>query len=359
MSRFIYTNNASTTLRVDFPSGPPPATLNLALGTGDRFPQPSGVELFEVTLENVAGEIETAHCSSRSGDDVTVVARAQGNTLENNWVSGDRAECRPTAEGFTRALQRQDDSLLGELDANNNSIVNVIIQGGEVRNADLMNAAGGTDNNINVPTGDATPTIGGNAIWHTGNIPYDDPSHTVVPGMIMMWHSSVAPPGWALCDGRNVNGGPVSPDLRGRFVFGYNSGDAAYPEKTGVPTGSTTVGSIGGSYTRTSSENGTHNHTGTSGGTAITIEQMPSHLHDAKSYHDESSNGGFTNGGRDSMFTQQTELTGGLNGVTQEHTHPIGSEDTTHQHTLDETEVVPYMVLAFIIKLNSNQQVPA
>lgn len=48
----------------------------------------------------------------------------------------------------------------------------------------------------------------------------------VVPvGMISMWAGTVAPPGWALCDG---GGSPARPDLRSRFVVGYDPGDADY-----------------------------------------------------------------------------------------------------------------------------------
>lgn len=48
----------------------------------------------------------------------------------------------------------------------------------------------------------------------------------IVPkGAIMMWTASVAPSGWAICDGNNGNtiGGIVIPDLRERFVVGAGS----------------------------------------------------------------------------------------------------------------------------------------
>ncbi|MFP4121498.1 MAG: LamG-like jellyroll fold domain-containing protein [Coleofasciculus sp.] len=58
----------------------------------------------------------------------------------------------------------------------------------------------------------------------------------VVAGMIMMWSGSVneIPSGWALCDGRTVNG-RKTPDLRGRFIVGYSAGSSDYGElgKTG------------------------------------------------------------------------------------------------------------------------------
>jgi hypothetical protein len=39
----------------------------------------------------------------------------------------------------------------------------------------------------------------------------------LVKGGIIIWSGDVAPEGWALCDGTNG-----TPDLRGRFVLGYN-----------------------------------------------------------------------------------------------------------------------------------------
>jgi microcystin-dependent protein len=48
----------------------------------------------------------------------------------------------------------------------------------------------------------------------------------VVPvGMISMWSGTVPPAGWALCDG---GGSPARPDLRGRFIVGYDPGDSDY-----------------------------------------------------------------------------------------------------------------------------------
>lgn len=47
-------------------------------------------------------------------------------------------------------------------------------------------------------------------------------STVLIPqGAIMMWSGSTAPIGWALCDGRTVNG-IQTPDLRGRFVRMYS-----------------------------------------------------------------------------------------------------------------------------------------
>ena len=55
---------------------------------------------------------------------------------------------------------------------------------------------------------------------------------TIPLGGIIMWNGSVAPTGWALCDGQNG-----TPDLRDRFIVGATSGgDDVYP---GVGVGQT------------------------------------------------------------------------------------------------------------------------
>lgn len=46
-------------------------------------------------------------------------------------------------------------------------------------------------------------------------------------GLISMWSGTVPPAGWALCDG---GGSPARPDLRGRFIVGYDPTDGDYDE---------------------------------------------------------------------------------------------------------------------------------
>jgi microcystin-dependent protein len=46
-------------------------------------------------------------------------------------------------------------------------------------------------------------------------------------GGIIMWSGTTPPEGWALCTGQTVNS-VTTPDLRGRFIVGYNPGDGDY-----------------------------------------------------------------------------------------------------------------------------------
>ena len=76
--------------------------------------------------------------------------------------------------------------------------------------------------------------------------------HLVPKGVINMWSGSPTslPYGWALCDGTNG-----TPDLRGRFIVGYNPNDTDYQ----------TIGLTGGAklVTLTTSQSGAHAHTAT------------------------------------------------------------------------------------------------
>jgi Phage Tail Collar Domain len=79
-------------------------------------------------------------------------------------------------------------------------------------------------------------------------------SNALVPtGAIIMWSGTTPPSGWALCDG--VAG---RPDLRGKFIVGYDPGDADY----------SSIRNAAGEkmHTLTLAEVPSHNHTITTGG---------------------------------------------------------------------------------------------
>lgn len=75
-------------------------------------------------------------------------------------------------------------------------------------------------------------------------------------GMIMMWTGSIAPSGWALCDGNNG-----TPDLRGRFVLSSTYSNDVIFESDPL-TANYTVGDTGGEQvvTLTEDEMPTHSH---------------------------------------------------------------------------------------------------
>lgn len=76
-------------------------------------------------------------------------------------------------------------------------------------------------------------------------------------GIIACYQGTVAPYGWAICDGNTVNG-YTTPNLKGRFIVGYNSNDSSY----------NSIGKTGGAneVTLTYNQMGSHNHTTQAGG---------------------------------------------------------------------------------------------
>jgi microcystin-dependent protein len=135
----------------------------------------------------------------------------------------------------------------------------------------------------------------------------------LVVGLIMMWHGEAKdiPKGWALCDGTKD-----TPDLKGRFIVGYDPQDPDYnaPRKTG----------------------GEKRHT-------LTIDEMPSHAHK-----------GTTDSSRLSL--RWTGGIGGTNGLAK--ASDQGAANFDHQHSFTTQSVgggkphenrPPYYVLAYIM----------
>jgi hypothetical protein len=128
-------------------------------------------------------------------------------------------------------------------------------------------------------------------------------------GGIILWSGSVVsiPANWHLCDGTTG-----TPDLRDRFVVGAGSTYA--------------VAATGGSLT--TSSDGSHSHTGATGGHTLTAGEIP---------------GGNFSGGAGSALTYQTATPA----ATAAHTHPI-SADGAHTHTATP----PYLALAYIQRIS-------
>lgn len=153
-------------------------------------------------------------------------------------------------------------------------------------------------------------------------------------GIITMWSGAVdaVPSGWHLCDGNNG-----TPNLKDRFIVGAGQ--------------SYGVGNTGGSITRTPSVWTNAAGTGVQvAGTALTIDQMPSHNHRLYIYKGSGSAGGRITdyGGRDFIQGDTCQNTGN----SQPHYH--GVTDNGHAHTAAASAIdvrPPYYALAFIMKL--------
>jgi microcystin-dependent protein len=152
----------------------------------------------------------------------------------------------------------------------------------------------------------------------------------VPSGTIVMWNGTVLPNGWALCDGGNG-----TPDLRGMFIVGYDSGDPDYDS----------IGNMGGEKTHTLTTNEMPAHTHTVSGST---NSAGNHFH---SYEDQYSVGttlaGVAGAARDDNenFQMKTTVSAG------DHTHGVsGSAQSTGGDQAHENRP-PYYVLAFIMKL--------
>ena len=153
-------------------------------------------------------------------------------------------------------------------------------------------------------------------------------------GIITMWSGAVdaVPSGWHLCDGSNG-----TPNLIDRFIV---SAGQSYG-----------VGATGGSVTQTPSVWTNAAGTGVQvAGTALTIDQMPSHNHTLLIYHGgESAGGRCTDYGGRGYIQGDSCLPAGGN---QPHYH--GVTDNGHAHTAGASAIdvrPPYYALAFIMKL--------
>jgi microcystin-dependent protein len=140
-------------------------------------------------------------------------------------------------------------------------------------------------------------------------------------GAIIMWSGSTTqlPAGFVLCDGRTVNDYGVVPDLRGRFIVGF---DAA---KSNLPENNTTT-----------TEN--YGKVGNRGGlreVALALTQIPSHTHTVRT------------GGDSKADSNTNDYLHGQNPDSRVGTYTTSSAGGNQAHE----NRPPYYVLAFIIKV--------
>jgi len=185
--------------------------------------------------------------------------------------------------------------------------------------------------NVNNVTKLVVPTFSTNALVPTG--------------AILMWSGSptALPTGWALCDGNTYLSNGVwytTPNLRGRFIVGYDSGAATGPAvaaNDGTTQNYGTVGNTGGEtgHLLTSGESG-----------------LPAHTHTTNPHN---------HGYYDNMTTADADrgaLSGGAADA-NEYEQYRGTDNATvtvNAVAAQNASVVhenrpPYFVLAFIIKL--------
>lgn len=96
----------------------------------------------------------------------------------------------------------------------------------------------------------------------------------------MIWTGSIAPRGWAICDGTRG-----TPDLRGKFILSIGSGRVS-GDIGGAETHTLSITEIPGhTHTGTVDSNGSHVHTGTT-------DSAGAHIHTQNSINDDFNNSG-------------------------------------------------------------------
>lgn len=210
------------------------------------------------------------------------------------------------------------------------SPLNSLTVEGNLSVGDTTSAGIAPDNGLFVKGNTETDTLKSNVVEGYGTVPV---------GTIVMWSGSVAPDGWAICDGGNiVDGqsplnGTSTPDLKGRFVVGIGSnGSNNY-----------SYGNTGGedSHRLLATEIPSHTHSGTT-------STDGSHTH---SYNDESVSREKVNGSNfDNQGIDGTPDNSRTTGSAGNHSHTFTTDGGTGGNGAHENRPT-YFALAYIIRI--------
>lgn len=101
----LYANNAYSILANSISDSV--TTINIAPGTGSRFPSPTGNQFFRLTITGATSpnsSIEIVYVTSRSTDALTVIRGREG-TVAQSWSVNDLCANEPTKEMFNQFMQ--------------------------------------------------------------------------------------------------------------------------------------------------------------------------------------------------------------------------------------------------------------
>jgi microcystin-dependent protein len=215
----------------------------------------------------------------------------------------------------------------------------------------------------NVGIGTQTPTarldvngsITSNSVVTTNTLTVPGfPNNALVPaGLICMWSGAptAIPNGWALCDG-SIQGGLQTPDLRGRFIVGYDAGSSTSPVAlAGAATANVTnygaINNTGGenAHTLLKNEMPKHKHVIGNGSDGATLSNSGNHNHN----YSARDGGGHETGNASKNLGYRTYQTSDAG----DHSHSGVSGDGTTDGLNNQPHEnrPPYYVLAFIMKL--------
>ena len=252
----IFKNNAASVLAVQ--AQLVATTLQVANGTGNRFPAPAANEFFYATIQTGVNW-EIVKCTARAGD-VLTVERAQDGSLARLWGVGASIDMRIPNIVLESFLQDSDASTVGRalLGAADDDAARTALGATAVGEAVF----------IAVDSAAARAAIDAAAV-----------ANGVPAGSVMAYAGLAAPTGWLLCAGQSlsrttyaalfaaiqtaygsVDGNSFSlPDMRGRAAFGKdNMGGTAASRITAGVSGidGLVLGAAGGDQ-----RIGTHGHT--------------------------------------------------------------------------------------------------
>jgi microcystin-dependent protein len=173
-----------------------------------------------------------------------------------------------------------------------------------------------------------------------GNLTVTGSFNYLPRGTIVAWTGTTAPEGWALCNGQNG-----TPNLQGRFIFGWNPGGGKHAKVPGADYNQ--LNGVGGNqiHQLTGGEMPAHAHgMNEAGNHAHTINSNWKVL-DPGSYFRRMNNGRYnsvdTNGGGIAPLNSFGTTNAG------NHTHGIHNAGGNEAHNT----MPPYYILAFIMKL--------
>jgi hypothetical protein len=292
VAKQLFSNGASATLAVSIINTD--VTVQVQSGYGVLFPSPTGGDYFVLTLEDNLANVEVMHCTARSGDLLTVTRAQEGTPAQAFTNTVTRCELRNTKGTLERMLQRNGDTLGGNLE------------------------------------------LGGHTLSGPGAIGTDVTFPLTLAfsvGMIMLWSGSIGtiPTGWHLCDGT-----AGTPNLRDRFIVGAGSAYA--------------VGATGGATTDaiTTSVGGGHDHGAATGSHALTTAEMPAHTHEVGARGSNASSNSEPKDFIDDYPGSGSNVVSSSTGGGAGHTHTITAEPN-HSHTATVDTVPPYYALAYIM----------
>ena len=120
----LFANNAVSLLATNITAGA--TSIALPAGDGAKYPLPTGVDYFLMTIYQISGTSEINHeiikVTQRTVDTLSVVQRAQEGTIARAFVQNDPIELRVTADSMKQTQSSWVSTNLSFNDAQFNNI---------------------------------------------------------------------------------------------------------------------------------------------------------------------------------------------------------------------------------------------